>query len=94
MSSPTSNEANEKIAQALYYLERIIHDMGIPRNIRRAASEAARILRNNQMSPGLRASTVVSLLDDALSDPNMPTYSRVLILQIIAVLEQVKDVVG
>lgn len=85
------DETRERINQALYYLERIIHDMGIPRNIRRAASEAARILRNNQMSPGLRASSVVSLLDETLSDPNMPNFSRVLILQIIAILEQVRD---
>ncbi len=86
-------DVEEKITQALYYLDRIIHDMGIPRNIRRVASEAARVLRNTQMSPGLRASTAVGLLDEALNDPNMPAFSRVLILQIIAILEQVKDVV-
>ncbi|MGC8596465.1 MAG: UPF0147 family protein [Thermocladium sp.] len=86
-----NSEVQEKITQALYYLERIVQDMGIPRNIRRAASESAKILKNSQMSPSLRAATVIGILDDVLSDPNMPLFSRVMILQIIAVLEQVRD---
>ncbi|MFP3216126.1 MAG: UPF0147 family protein [Vulcanisaeta sp.] len=87
------DETEERIKQALYYLTRIVQDMGIPRNIRRSASEAVRVLMDPNMSPGLKASTVISILDEALSDPNMPLFSRVVFLQVIAILEQIKDTV-
>ncbi|MCG2863859.1 MAG: UPF0147 family protein [Vulcanisaeta sp.] len=87
------DETEERIKQALYYLTRIVQDMGIPRNIRRSASEAVRVLMDPNMSPGLKASTVISILDEALSDPNMPLFSRVVFLQVIAILEQIKDAV-
>lgn len=87
------DETEERIKQALYYLTRIVQDMGIPRNIRRSASEAVRVLMDPNMSPGLKASTVISIQDEALSDPNMPLFSRVVFLQVIAILEQIKDAV-
>jgi uncharacterized protein (UPF0147 family) len=82
---------DERIRQALYYLTRIVQDMGIPRNIRRAASEAVRILMDQGMSPGLKAATVISMLDEVLMDPNMPLFSRVIFWQVISILEQIKD---
>ncbi|ADY01982.1 hypothetical protein VMUT_1781 [Vulcanisaeta moutnovskia 768-28] len=87
----SKDETDERIKQALYYLTRVVQDMGIPRNIRRAASEAVRILMDPNMSPGLKASTVISILDDALADPNMPLFSRVIFWQVISLLEQIKD---
>lgn len=85
------NDVDEKIKQALYYLTRIVQDMGVPRNIRRTASEAVKILMDKSMSPGLRASTVIGMLDEVLMDPNMPLFSRVIFWQVISILEQVKD---
>jgi len=86
-------EIEEKIKQALYYLTRVVQDMGVPRNIRRAASEAVRVLMNPNLSPGVKASTVISILDEVLTDPNMPLFSRVIFWQVISILEQIKDVV-
>ncbi len=93
MSQETSSqsEAEERIKQALYYLTRIVQDVGVPRNIRRAASEAIRILMNSKMSPGLRASSAISILDEVLSDPGMPLFGRVVFWQVISILEQIKD---
>jgi len=87
----TELSVDERIKQALYYLTRIVQDMGIPRNIRRAASEAVRILMDQGMSPGLKAATVISMLDEVLMDPNMPLFSRVIFWQVISILEQIKD---
>ena len=100
MSSPSNNpqqvlskeEIEEKLKQVLYYLTRVVQDMGIPRNIRRAASEAIRVLLDQNMSPGLKASTVISILDEVLMDPNMPLFSRVIFWQVISILEQIKDI--
>lgn len=57
------DETDERIKQALYYLTRVVQDMGIPpRNIRRAASEAVRVLMDPNMSPGLKAQPSLAYL--------------------------------
>ena len=92
-SRMSKQEIEERLKQALYYLTRVVQDMGVPRNIRRAASEAIRVLMNPSLSPGVKASMVISILDDVLMDPNMPLFSRVIFWQVISILEQIKDVV-
>jgi len=84
-----SNEA--KIRQAIVMLMRIVNDTAVPRNIRRAATEAIKQLRDESLSPGVRAANAVSILDEISQDPNMPVYARTLIWNIISLLETVRD---
>ncbi len=85
------SDAEEKIKQAIYLLEKIVEDTGIPRNIRRAAAEAIEVLRNKELSPGLRAANAVSILDEISLDPNMPLFARTKLWSVISLLEQVRD---
>ncbi|MDK2384825.1 MAG: UPF0147 family protein, partial [Candidatus Korarchaeota archaeon] len=62
MASMYDNEA--KIRQALVMLMRIVNDASVPRNIRRAATEAIRQLRDESLSPGVRAANAISVLDE------------------------------
>ncbi|RUM47059.1 MAG: hypothetical protein DSY37_03705 [Hyperthermus sp.] len=90
MATPMySNEA--KIRQAIVMLMRIVNDTAVPRNIRRAATEAIKQLRDESLSPGVRAANAVSILDEISQDPNMPVYARTLIWNIISLLETVRD---
>jgi len=72
-------------------LRKLVEDRGIPRNIRRLASESIELLSDTRLSLGLRAANVISRLDEVSSDPNAPLYARTLIWQIIAILEQLRD---
>jgi dTDP-D-glucose 4,6-dehydratase len=45
-------------------LMRIINDTSVPRNIRRAATEAIKQLRDESLSPGVRAANAISILDE------------------------------
>ena len=83
------NEA--KIRQALVLLMRIINDSSIPRNIRRAATQAVRALSEKSLSPGVRAANAVGILDEVSQDPNMPIHARTTLWTIITLLETVKD---
>jgi len=83
------NEA--KIRQAIVMLMRIVNDTAVPRNIRRAATEAIKQLRDTSLSPGVRAANAVSILDEISQDPNMPVYARTLIWNVISLLETVRD---
>ena len=72
-------------------LRRIAEDKGVPRNIRRIASESIDMLTNPSMSLGLRAANAISRLDEVSTDPNAPLYARTLVWQVIALLEQLRD---
>ncbi len=89
MSMMYDNEA--KIRQAIIMLMRIINDTGVPRNIRRAATEAVKRLQDKTLSPGVRAANAISILDEISQDPNMPTHTRITIWNIVTLLETVKD---
>lgn len=90
MASPLyDNEA--KIRQAIIMLMRIINDTAVPRNVRRAATEAIKQLRDESLSPGVRAANAVSILDEISQDPNMPVHARTLIWNIISLLETIRD---
>jgi len=75
----------------MYLLISIINDTGVPRNIRRAATLALNQLRDEKLTPGVRAANAISILDSISQDPNMPISTRTKIWQVIAILETVKD---
>ncbi len=90
MAAPIyDNEA--KIKQAIVMLMKIINDTSVPRNIRRAATEAVRQLRDESLSPGVRAANAISVLDEISQDPNMPVHTRIAVWNVVTLLETVKD---
>lgn len=94
MSGPSisKDQVNEmKLNQVVAMLNRIIVDSGVPRNIRRAAFEALKMLNDRSLSPGVRAANAVSILDEISQDPNMPSYARTTIWNIIAILSSIRD---
>lgn len=86
-----SSTGIEPIDRAIAILQRVAEDTGVPRNIRRAATESMKILRDQSLTPGLRAANAVSILEEVSQDPNMPLFARTAIWQAISLLEQVKD---
>ncbi len=80
---------DEVIKQSLEILTRIAQDDSVPRNIRRAADDARSKLQNQEESEAVRASYVISILDDISNDPNMPLHTRTLIWNVASQLEKV-----
>ncbi|MCQ5376517.1 MAG: UPF0147 family protein [Candidatus Methanomethylicia archaeon] len=81
----------DKMVQALNILQKISEDNGIPRNIRRAASDAMKTLQGKTYSNAVKASNAISILEECGQDPNMPLFARTAIWQAISSLEQIKD---
>lgn len=71
-------------------LNQIINDSSVPRNIRKAAEDSVELLAEDE-EPTIKASTVISILDDISNDPNIPIHARILIWNILSELESVKD---
>ena len=84
-------DAEAKIQQVIITLNRILTDTSVPRNIRRACMQALCYLQNQSLSPAVRAANAISALDDVIQDPNMPSYTRIMILNIVTLLETIRD---
>ena len=82
---------NEEIfSNCTEILTQIINDTSVPRNIRKAAEYSTNLLVKDE-EPTIKASTVISILDDISNDPNIPVQARILIRNILSELEAVKD---
>jgi len=81
-----SNKTFERVSNIL---KSIMEDTSVPRNIRRAAEESNEILQNEEEDVTIRASTVISILDEISNDPNIPIHARTLIWEILSELESI-----
>lgn len=89
MSDIMNNE--EIFSNCSDILSQIINDTSVPRNIRKAAEDSTELLAKEGDDPTIKASTVISILDDISNDPNIPIHARILIWNILSELEAVKD---
>ena len=88
MSDIMNNE--EIFSNCTEILSQIINDTSVPRNIRKAAEDSTNLLAKDEEQT-IKASTVISILDDISNDPNIPIHARILIWNILSELEAVKD---
>ena len=77
-----------KLKQIANELEgRLANDNGVPRNIRKGASNAVELLLDNNKALDLRISNAINILADLSNDPNIPMESWSAIMQILSDLE-------
>jgi len=74
--------------QIIGSLDMLNQDTSIPRNIRRGAEEAKKMLLDEKNPLDVRVASVTSLLDELANDPNIPIHGRTLIWSIISKLEE------
>ncbi len=89
--SKRKEEYQSRISQASTVLNEVAQDNTTPRNIRRAAKDAADALQVADHSLGVRASNAIAILDDISQDPNMPNFTRVKLWNVASMLEAIKD---
>ena len=83
-----------KLKQITNELEgRLANDNGVPRNIRKGATDAVALLQDNKKAMDLRISSAINILADLSNDPNIPMESWSAIKQILSDLEiMLKDI--
>ena len=83
-----------KLKQITNELEgRLANDNGVPRNIRKGATDAVALLQDNKTAMDLRISSAINILADLSNDPNIPMESWSAIMQILSDLEiMLKDI--
>jgi hypothetical protein len=80
----------EKLEQVVEIMTRVSDDTSVPRNIRKAASEAKGFLLKKDEDPTLRAASARMTLEDISNDPNMPIHARTQIWSALSILETIR----
>jgi hypothetical protein len=83
--------SDPKLKQAAELMARIAEDTSVPRNIRRAASEARDTLLKTEGDSVVKAASATIILDEISDDPNMPIHTRTMIWNAISVLETIRE---
>ena len=71
-------------------IQQIVNDRTVPRNIRTKCEDSIKILQNEKEDLAVRVNSVISAMDDISNDPNVPTYTRIQIWNIVSTLESVR----
>jgi hypothetical protein len=78
-----------KIKEIINFMDDILGDTSVPKNIKRAITDAKTKLLTNE-DPVLRASSAIYFLESISEDINLPMHARTQIWQIVSVLETIK----
>lgn len=87
-----SKEENIKfLDNAMSTLNQLATSPSTPRNIRKSITNLLGELKSEEYSMSVRAANTTSLLDDITQDPNMPSYVRTSLWQIVSMLENIRE---
>ncbi|SDA56118.1 UPF0147 family protein [Methanobrevibacter millerae] len=81
--------SNQNIDEVCEILEYITNENSVPRNIREAANESNKLLKDEEVDQSVRISTVLGKLDEISNDPNIPVHARTLIWEVLSKLEAI-----
>ncbi|ALT70075.1 UPF0147 family protein [Methanobrevibacter millerae] len=81
--------SNQNIDEVCEILEYIMNENSVPRNIREAANESNKLLKDEEKDQSVRISTVLGKLDEISNDPNIPVHARTLIWEVLSKLEAI-----
>ena len=70
-------------------IKEIMENRGVPRNIKLSLEDSINTI-NNLESEDEKISCIISVLDDASNDPNLSSYARTQIWNMVSVLEEMK----
>ncbi len=87
-----SQEENIKfLDNAMSSLNQLATSPSTPRNIRKSIASLLEELKSEEYSMSVRAANTTSMLDDITQDPNMPSYVRTSLWQIVSMLENIRE---
>ena len=81
--------SNQNIHEVCELPEYIMNENTVPRNIREAANESNKLLKDETQDQSVRISTVLGKLDEISNDPNIPVHARTLIWEVLSKLESI-----
>ena len=76
----------KNLDDAIEIIDEIIEDRTVPKNIRETLKEVKVFVRSDEDAE-IKKDRAIQLLDNVVSDPNMPVYTRTQIWNLISTIE-------
>jgi len=81
----------EAVEEIKYIMDSVITDHSVPRNIKKAVSDAKELVEAYSRNPEVKFTSAMYLLDEMLNDINMPVHTRTDLMGLISELERLKE---
>ena len=76
--------------EVINLIQQVADDRTVPRNIRSKCEESIKILKDEKEDVAVRINTVISTMDEISNDPNIPTYTRTQVWNIVSIMESMQ----
>ncbi len=88
---PTEEQNQESLNNAIQTLNQLVKSHSTPKNIKNNITEMITELLSNEYSISVRAANLIGTLDDITQDPNIPSYIRTSLWQVVSILESIRE---
>ena len=76
--------------EVINLIQQVANDRTVPRNIRSKCEESIEVLNDDKEDTAVRINTVISNMDEISNDPNIPTYTRTQVWNIVSIMESMQ----
>ena len=86
-----SSNNKQSLENAMQTLNQLATSHSTPRNFKKTINELINDLKLEEHSISVRAANAISSLDDITQDPNVPSFVRTSLWQVVSVLESIRE---
>ena len=86
-----SSENQESLNSAIQTLNQLAASHSTPKNFKKTINELMIDLKSEEYSISVRAANAISSLDDITQNPNIPSFVRTSLWQVVSVLESIRE---
>ena len=86
-----SNNNKEAFDNAMQTLNQLATSHSTPKNFKKTISDLINDLKSEEYSVSVRAANAISTLDDITQNPNIPSFVRTSLWQVVSTLESIRE---
>jgi|TARA_B100001013_G_scaffold15224_1_gene8728 hypothetical protein len=86
-----SSNNKQSLENAMQTLNQLATSHSTPKNFKKTINELINDLKLEEHSISVRAANAISSLDDITQDPNVPSFVRTSLWQVVSVLESIRE---
>lgn len=86
-----SSRNQRSMDNAIETLNQILNSHSTPRTIKKALTDIVNDINTSEYSLSVNAANAISQLDDITQDPNIPSYVRTQLWQVVSKLEAIRE---
>ena len=86
-----SDNNKEAFDNAMQTLNQLATSHSTPKNFKKTISDLINDLKSEEYSVSVRAANAISALDDITQNPNIPSFVRTSLWQVLSTLESIRE---